>query len=116
MRAQIVFDQRDLLSVGKMYVGQFLEHLRVIQGGAVQAALDEALAPFRRGAFASDPLTGAILSQIPSFLRNFRIHALIPRNVPILSLKSVVAEFLIFAPLETCRFATFSEVGITNEF
>jgi hypothetical protein len=29
MRAQIVFDQRDLFSVGKMHVGQFLEHLRV---------------------------------------------------------------------------------------
>ena len=38
MRAQIVFDQRDLLSVGKMYVGQFLEHLRVIQGGAAVVA------------------------------------------------------------------------------
>ena len=38
MRAQIVFDQRDLLSVGKMYVGQFLEHLRAIQGGAAVVA------------------------------------------------------------------------------
>ena len=38
MRAQIVFDQRDLLSVGKMYVGQFLEHLRVRRRGATVVA------------------------------------------------------------------------------
>ena len=38
MRAQIVFDQRDLLSVGKMYVGQFLEHLRVGRRGAAVGA------------------------------------------------------------------------------
>ena len=33
MRAQIVLDQPDLVGVGKMHVGQFLEHLRVIGGG-----------------------------------------------------------------------------------
>jgi hypothetical protein len=38
MRAQIVFDQRDLFSVGKMYVGQFLEHLRVRRCGAAVVA------------------------------------------------------------------------------
>ena len=38
MRAQIVFDQRDLLSVGKMHVGKFLEHLRVRRRGAAVVA------------------------------------------------------------------------------
>jgi hypothetical protein len=38
MRAQIVFDQRDLFSVGKMHVGQFLEHLRVRRRGAAVVA------------------------------------------------------------------------------
>src|SRR5271157_1618515 len=33
VRAQIVLDQPDLFGVGKMHVGQFLEHLRVIGGG-----------------------------------------------------------------------------------
>src|ERR1700689_1717762 len=30
VRAEIVLDQRDLFGIGKMHVGQFLEHLRVI--------------------------------------------------------------------------------------
>ena len=33
MRAEIVLDQPDLSGVGKMHVGQFLEHLCVIGGG-----------------------------------------------------------------------------------
>jgi hypothetical protein len=38
VRAEFVFDQRDLFSVGKMYVGQFLEHLRVRRCGAAVVA------------------------------------------------------------------------------
>ncbi len=43
MRAEIVLDQSDLFGVGKMHVGQFLEHLCVI-GGSV-AISDLHLAP-----------------------------------------------------------------------
>ena len=33
MRAEIVLHQLDLFGAGKMHVGQFLQHLRVIGGG-----------------------------------------------------------------------------------
>src|SRR5208283_449067 len=40
MRVQIVLDQDDLFGVGKMYVGQVLERLRVIDGGVMVGDLD----------------------------------------------------------------------------
>ncbi len=48
VRAQIVLDQPDLFGVGKMHVGQFLEHLRVIGGGVAVGDLDAAPALQRR--------------------------------------------------------------------
>src|SRR5208283_28396 len=48
VRAQIVLDQPDLVGVGKMHVGQFLEHLRVIGGGVAVGDLDAAPALQRR--------------------------------------------------------------------
>src|SRR5271166_214323 len=48
VRAQIVLDQPDLFSVGKMHVRQFLEHLRVIGGGVAVGDLDAAPALERR--------------------------------------------------------------------
>ena len=47
-RAQIVLDQPDLFSVGKMHVRQFLEHLCVIGGGVAVGDLDAAPALERR--------------------------------------------------------------------
>src|SRR5277367_5641695 len=40
MRAQVVLNQHDLLGVGKTQVGQFFEHLRVIDGGVMVGDLD----------------------------------------------------------------------------
>jgi hypothetical protein len=48
VRAEIVLDQRDLFGVGKMHVGQFLEHLRVIDSGVTVRDLDFAPALQRR--------------------------------------------------------------------
>ena len=42
VRAQIVLDQPDLFSAGKMHVRQFLEHLCVIGGGVAVGDLDAA--------------------------------------------------------------------------
>src|SRR5271166_2224782 len=42
VRAQIVLDEPDLFSVGKMHVRQFLEHLSVIGGGMAVGDLDAA--------------------------------------------------------------------------
>jgi hypothetical protein len=43
MRAEIVLHEDNLLGVGKLHVGQFLQHLRVIDGGVAVGDLD--LAP-----------------------------------------------------------------------
>ena len=40
MRVEIVLNQHDLFGVWKMHVGQFLEHLRVIDGGVMVGDLD----------------------------------------------------------------------------
>ena len=40
VRAEIVLDQDDFFGVGKMQVGQFLQHLRVIDGGVMVGDLD----------------------------------------------------------------------------
>src|ERR1700691_955403 len=40
MRVQVVLNQYDLFGVGKMHVGQFLEHLCVIDGGVMVGDLD----------------------------------------------------------------------------
>src|SRR5271154_3845966 len=47
MRAQIVLDQHDFFGVGKMLVGEFLQHLRVIGGGVAVGDLD-ATPPLQR--------------------------------------------------------------------
>jgi hypothetical protein len=43
MCAQVVLDQRDLCGIGKMYLRQFLEHLRMVDRGVAVGDLD--LAP-----------------------------------------------------------------------
>ena len=48
MRAEIVLDQHDFVGVGKMQVRQFLQHLRVIDGGVMVGHLDVAPAFQRR--------------------------------------------------------------------
>src|SRR5271167_324192 len=48
MRAEIVLDQLDLFGVGKVHVGQFLEHLSEIDGGVAVGDLDPAPALQRR--------------------------------------------------------------------
>src|SRR5271167_3739012 len=48
MRAEIVLDQLDLYGVGKVHVGQFLEHLSEIDGGVAVGDLDPAPALQRR--------------------------------------------------------------------
>src|SRR5271155_2908782 len=48
MRAEIVLDQLDLYGVGKVHVGQFLEHLHEIDGGVAVGDLDPAPALQRR--------------------------------------------------------------------
>ena len=46
--AEIVLDQDDFVGVGKMQVRQFLQHLRVIDGGVMVGDLDVAPAFQRR--------------------------------------------------------------------
>jgi hypothetical protein len=46
--AEIVLDQDDFVGVGKMQVRQFLQHLRVIDGGVMVGHLDMAPAFQRR--------------------------------------------------------------------
>jgi len=48
VRAEIVLNQHDLFGVGKMQVGEFFQHLRVIDGGVVVGDLDFAPALQRR--------------------------------------------------------------------
>src|SRR5258708_7888267 len=48
VRAEIVLDQHDFFGAGKMYVGQLLEHLRVIGGRVAVGDLDAAPALERR--------------------------------------------------------------------
>ena len=48
MRAEIILDQHDFFGAGKVHVGQFLEQLRVIDGGVAVGDLDVAPALQRR--------------------------------------------------------------------
>ena len=48
MRAEIVLNEDNLLGVGKLHVGQFLQHPRVIDGGVAVGDFDFAPALQRR--------------------------------------------------------------------